>query len=138
MATTGILDGKDWLIYVDGTAVLHSQNAGIGFTTEMRDTTTKDSTGGWGEAKPGRKNMDDITLEGLVALDAAYGVDEIYTLLAAGTSVTVKFSTEVVGDTYWSVSAYIQSIAIGAPMYDNTTYNIVIKPTGQPSKLTNT
>lgn len=138
MATSGVIDGTLWLVYVDGTAILGTVSSDFGATSQFRDTTTKDSTGGWGEKKPSRKDIDPSAISGLVALDAAYGVEDILTLLSAGTQVTIKHSTGVVGDKRFQYSGYVGSIKVGAPMYDNTTFDLTIEGTGQPTFVANT
>ena len=43
---------------------------------------------------------------------------------------TVKFSTEVSGDHYWSASAYVTSLELSSGMEDNVTYSATFELTG--------
>jgi len=45
MATTGIINGTDLLVFTGGTAITHSTSASISFSMETREASTKDSSG---------------------------------------------------------------------------------------------
>ena len=136
MATTGKLEGTLWLFYVDGVAISHSQSGSVEFSTESRNLNTKDS-GIWNEIAPtiisGSGSCD-----GLVALDATYGIEQMFTAMKNRTKIGLKFSTNVKGDKYFSGNAYIMSMSADAPDKDNTTYSVSFEFTGEVSHLTNT
>lgn len=122
MATDGSFNGNLLLVYVDDTAIDCLTSSSISLSRDMIDASCKDNAGQY-EALPGQKTGT-ISAEGLVAFDATEGIDELLADYAAGTSVTVKFSTEVTGDTYIQSAAYIESIDWDGPLNDVTTYSV--------------
>ena len=66
----------------------------------------------------------------MYADDAAYGVNDLMTVFSNRTSVTVKFSTEVSGDDYWSATAYLTSLEVSAGMEDSATFSASFEITG--------
>ena len=135
MATTGKLEGTLFLFYADGVAISESTSGSIEFSADTRDTTTKDN-GAFRTIVPtvlsGTGSCD-----GLVALDATYGIEDMFTAWAARTSMALTFSTDVADDIFYSATAYITSISVEAPYKDNTTYSVSFELTGTISQLTN-
>ena len=109
MATTGKFNGTLLKVQIGGTDISHTKDASLSMSSDMIETTTKDSSG-FKEYIPGEKGGE-ITCSGLWAFDATYGVDELVTAQLAGTALTVTFSTEVTGDKRISASAYITDIS---------------------------
>lgn len=128
MATTGIMNGTLLGVYFGSTLLAHSTECSISLGMDPRDITTKDS-GGDQEIAPGLRNAS-ISFSALHAEDAAYGVSDLMTLYNAGTSVAVKFSTEVSGDGYFSGTALITSLEISAGMEDNVSYSGTLQISG--------
>jgi len=122
MATTGKFNGTDILVYVDDVAVAHATSHTLNINAEMIDATTKSSSG-WKDVLPGLRDWS-VDGEGFVAFDATEGVEESITDLTNRTQVTLKFSTEVTGDSRWTGSAYVSSISINAPLEDVVSYSL--------------
>ena len=136
MPTTGKIEGTDWLIYLAGTAVAHTTNGSISFSSETRETTTKDSLAKFRELSPTKKSGT-CSLEGLVALDAALGIEELIDYWKDGTKVLVKFSTEVTSDSRWQFTGVITSLELAAPQYDNSTFSATIEVDGVIVRVAN-
>lgn len=129
MATAGKMNATLLKVYIGGTAIAHSTSGQISLNTDMRDVTTKDSSGNR-EVLPGLRSGS-ISTSGLYAEDAAYGIIDLQALRDAGTAVTVKFSTEVSGDHYYESSGYIASIELNADSpEDNVTFSATFELTG--------
>jgi len=132
MATTGKLSGTLWKITVGGTAINNLTTTSASFTMETRDVTTKDSTGN-------REFLSTVksatfSAEGLVALDATYGLEELYTAYAAGTAVAIVYTTAVSGDVQFAQSAIITQLDTSAADNDNTTFSLSLQGTGAVTK----
>ena len=133
MATTGILNTTLLRVYVGGTAVAHATDASISISQSPRDTTTKDS-GGWRDLLEGLRQFS-ISTSALYAMDAAYGVDDLWTALSGRSEVTVKFSTEVSGDEYFEGTCYVTSLEISSSgAEDNASYSASFEGTGELTK----
>jgi len=128
MATTGILNGTDLLMYVGSDIIGHATSHTLSVTMSSRDSTTK-SSGGWA-AKLGGLRSWEASGEGFMAYDASYGYDELLAVLIARTAVTIKLSTEETGDTYWTGSALLESIEQSSGVEENVTFSFSFGGTG--------
>ena len=99
MSSTGILNGTLAVIKVAATAVAHLTSNDISFEMATREATTKDSAGNK-ETLEGLKSFSGSG-SGYFAEDASYGFEDLYDVIDARTPVTVRWSTGVVGDTYY-------------------------------------
>ena len=115
-------------VYSAGTLIAHATEGSISLSMDTRDATTKDSSGTRDLLEATKSGT--ISVSALYAEDAAYGVQELMTAWSARTALTVKFSTEVVGDYYWSASAYITSLEVNSGMEDNVSYSATFELTG--------
>lgn len=136
MATTGIVNGTDLLIYVGGTAVAHATSHSLSLSMDTRDATTKDSEG-WTDRLEGLRSWE-ISGNALFAFDAAYGFDDLFTVYTGRTAVTVKFSSEVSGDKYYSGSGYLTSLTLDAPTEDNASFAFTVQGNGTLTEYTGT
>jgi predicted secreted protein len=136
MATTGIINGTDLLVYVGGVAILGATTHSLSLARATRDTTNKD-TASWQTVLSGRKNWS-ISGSHMFSFDAAYGHSQLFALLDAGASVTVKFSTDTAGNKHWSGSAVITKLDIEAGDDANTTYSYEFAGTGALTEVTTT
>ena len=136
MASTGILNGSDLLVYVAGTAVAHSTSHSLSCNMATRDATTKDNAG-WRVRLDGMRDWS-TSGEGLLALDAAYGASELFTIFTNRTECTVVFSTDTSGDEYWSGSAYLTSLELSVPMEENATYSFSFESSSALTQYTGT
>ena len=128
MATTGIMNGTLLGVYAGSTLIAHATEGSISLSMDTRDATTKDSSGTRDILEATKSGT--ISVSALYAEDATYGVDDLMTAWSGRTALTVKFSTEVSGDHYWSASAYVTSLEVNAGMEDNVTYSATFELTG--------
>lgn len=134
MATPGFLNGRNLRIYVDGNAVADATSHDLEISHSTRDVTTKDSAG-WMEVLYGLKEWS-TSGDGLIALDATYATEELIDLIINSTDVTVRFTTNVSGDVYWTGSAIAESVTVSAPNEETPTYNFTLKGNGALTKAT--
>ena len=71
-----------------------------------------------------------ISFDGFVSWDDSYGFDELDGLIENGTLVTLRFTADVTGDSYFIASAYLESLEFDAPTEDNVTYSGTFHVTG--------
>lgn len=133
MPSTGIINGTLLGVYVNGTLVAKSTSCSLEITQATRNTTTKDSNR-WEEALASTRSWN-INGDFLDAEDAAYRFDDLFALLN-GSAVTLKMSSEVTGDKYYTGSAILTSLKREAPMEDNATGAYAFKGTGPLSEAT--
>lgn len=108
------INGTDLLVYVGSNPIAHSTSATLTIEQDLPDATTK-SSGGWADHINGLKSWS-IDFDGLVDYSASYGVEELFDNLKNGNNVTVKFSTEDSGDSYWTGSASCSNLTMTADM----------------------
>lgn len=142
MATTGIINGTDFRIYIDDgdglTAIAYATNCTADFSRDLRESVTKDSTGGgqtgWRTVRPGQKSAT-ISGEGLLAFDADSNanhkpVSSLFNLFDDGTRISWRFTTDVSGDQFLSGSGYITALNFGAGAEEDVTYSYTIEVDG--------
>jgi hypothetical protein len=65
---------------------------------------------------------------------AAYGFNDLMTAYLAGTAVTVRLSTEVVGDNYTEEDCWISSLEMNSPeTQQNVTYSATFTLCAKPT-----
>ena len=128
MATTGIINGTDFGIYIGGTKVASSTSASISLSMSPRDATSKDSAG-WSESLEGLMEWS-AEGEGLFALDASYGYVDLKSVLTTRTAVTIRFSSETSGDQYHEGSAYLVDLSADSSTEESMTYSFSFTGTG--------
>ena len=128
MATAGIMNGTLIGVYAGGTLIAHATEGSISLNLDTRDATTKDSSG-TRDLLEGVKSGT-VSVSALYADDATYGVDELMSAWSGRSTLTIKFSTEVTGDSYWEASAYVTSLEVSAGMEDNVTYSATFELSG--------
>ena len=133
MATTGTVLAKNMKLYFGATALTCQVDASLSGSTNMFETTCKDSAS---EAAflPGTTSW---TVSGTAnfAFDATLGFNTASTGLfakwQAGTSVSIVFQTGVTGDQKWSGSAYVTSWTLSSNGNDEAvTYDFELQGTG--------
>ena len=130
MATTGKINGKDLLLYVDGVAITHSTGCSISISGSTVPATTKDSAG-WAESLAGTRSWS-VSSDQNLALNATLGVEEIYAIFAdtVQRTITAKFATSDATDRFFTGSARITSIDVSAENESVATYSISAEGTG--------
>lgn len=134
MPTTGVINGTLLRVYVNGTAIAKTTSSELSITKNTRDTSSKDS-GSWTNRLYARGEWE-ITGDYLQAEDSTYGLDDLFALVENETIVTVKMSSEVSGDKYFTGSALITSLNRSAPDQDNVTGSFTFQSDGALSIAT--
>lgn len=124
----GKLNGTDLLIYVSTTPIAGSTNNSLSINGEVIDVTTKDSAG-WRELLGGLRSWS-MAGEGKFDDAAAYGFEDLFALIDARTPVTVRFTKDEAGETYYEGDAYVTKLEKAAPMEDAVTFSFSLEGTG--------
>lgn len=136
MASIGHVIGNDIGIYmnVDGAMRLIAAGTGASYTADRQviDVTSKNNSGARA-IKMGGKSVS-FTFNGNISFDettsTTHGYEKMLNAWNNATAVTVRFSTNVNGDTYIQCSAYIANISGDAPVNAVGTYSLTIESTG--------
>ena len=132
MPTLGKLTGTLQKISLGGTIISGLTTNSASFTMETRDTTTKDSAGDREFLATVRTAT--FSAEGLVALDAAHGFEELYDFYVAGTAVAMIYTTSTSGDVQFTQNAIVTQLDTAAVDNDNTTFSLTLQGTGAVTK----
>ena len=137
MGTIGSLNGTNMLLYIGGTAIAGSKTCEYQLTHSPRETTTKDD-GGVESFAEGKRGWNAKT-DGLVILP---GSGTTFSALFAAwknrTKVSIKFSTEVSGDKYYTGLGYIKDLSQNAPDNASATYSVSFDGTGDMTETAHT
>lgn len=136
MATTGSVVGNLLGIYVniDGAMKLIAAGQGASYSADRQviDATSKNNSGARAILMAGKSV--DFTFNGIISFDestsTAHGYEKMLSAWNNATSLTVRFSTNVVGDAYIQCTAYIGNISGDAPVNAVGTYSLNIQSTG--------
>ena len=136
MATTGIVRGNNMLLYVDGEAIGCTTDASFDFSREITEAICKDDDGARQITLGGTSGS--FSVSGLWKFDASFGIEDLYDIFAAGTEVTVRWSTDSISDFYLEADCYITSLSGGAPVNDSVTFDATFEINGVITKGDNT
>lgn len=135
MATSGVLNGTDFRIWVSGEAIGYSTSCSLSMSAELRETIHKDNPGsGWRTFSVGQKSAS-ITVDAFYNTDAnsAYtdrkDPDDIAALFINETPFQWQFRAAS-GDDMYSGSGYVTEMSIDSPVEDNATYSLTIEVNG--------
>lgn len=135
MATTGTVLAKNMKVYIGATAVTCQVAASINMSTNMFETTCKDS-GANAEFLPGSKNWT-ISGSGNFRFDATYGFEEFFAMWDGQTSATAVWQTAVTGDKKYSGTVYLSSLTGNSSGNDEAvTYDFELQGTGALAEAT--
>jgi len=129
MATTGKINGTDLLVYVATVAVSHSTNCTINITAATVNVSSKDSSK-WTDKLESIRDWNG-SCDGMVALDATKGIEELWGAMNANASVAIKFATADADDRFFSGTAYITALSVTAPHEGPATYSMSFEGTGK-------
>jgi TP901-1 family phage major tail protein len=112
------------------TLVAYSTSGNMTINRELRDSTTKDSSG-WSAQEPGLLNFE-ISVDALQDFEADVDFQEFYNDIGSTTAVTIRFAQKQTGatDKYYEGSAFITSVSMDAGVEENTTYSATFTGTG--------
>lgn len=133
--TTGVVNGNNLLLFVDGTAVACSTNVEISYTNELIEVTCKDMNG----AKQYLLGSGDWTLtcDFFFKFDVAVsGADDLWDLALNKTECEAMFSNENQGDFRLVGDALITTINSVAPLNGGATCSVTLQGTGTLRKET--
>lgn len=116
------------MLYVDDVAVGCATSVSLSLSQEMVDATCK-SSDGWQDMLPGQRNWT-AEVSGLVIYENLFNVKEAAELIVNQTKVTLKFSTEVTGDTRFTGNAYATEFGTEAALEDTATYSLSFQGVG--------
>ena len=135
MATTGVFNGTNLILKIEGTAVGHTTSCSMSISMDTPEATTKDSAG-FSEYIGGVKGGE-ISFEGLVAYVDTANVIEMNDSLLARTQLTCIFGTTEAGDAIYTAEAFLSSVEMSAEMESAVTYSGSLTITGAIVKSTN-
>ena len=142
MATNGLINGTKFGVYAAGTKIAYATSASISMNHNLRDTSTKDSSG-WRDQLEAQRDWE-VSVEGmLIFVDGSGGaiagitMNELYsTYIATRTEFTLMFSTEESGDIKWSGQAFLTSLSADTPNEDSSTWSGSFSGTGALTQAT--
>jgi len=135
MATTGIFNGTNLLLKLDGTIIGHSTSCSMSLSMDTPEATTKDSNG-FSEYIAGVKGGE-ISFEGLVDYSDSLNGVELFDSLIARTELTCVFGTAESGDAIYTADGFLSSIEMSGEMESAVTYSGSITISGAITKSTN-
>ena len=135
MATTGVFNGTDLILKVEGAIVGHTTSCSFSLSMDTPEATTKDSNG-FSEYIGGVKGGE-VSFEGLVAYDDDSNAIEMADFLLARTILTCVFGTAESGDAIYTAEGFLTSVEMSAEMESAVSYSGSITLTGAIVKSTN-
>ncbi|MAA76657.1 MAG: hypothetical protein CML73_01305 [Rhodobiaceae bacterium] len=135
MATTGVFNGTNLLLKIEGATVGHTTSCSLSLSMDTPEATTKDSAG-FSEYIAGVKGGE-ISFEGLVAYDDTSNAIEMADFLLARTQLTCVFGTTESGDAIYTAEGFLTSVEMAGEMEAAVTYSGSITITGAITKSTN-
>ncbi len=116
----------------------HLTDLSVSFSTETRDTTTKDN-GGYRAILPGLKTLS-VTFTAFYAADATNGYEELFADMEAGQKLGVTVAcfqqsddTEITDDMDIDFDAYCTSLELSAGTEDNASYTATFECVTDPA-----
>ena len=110
----------------------------VSFSTETRDTTTKNN-GGYRAILPGLKTLT-VTFSAFYAADATNGYEELFADMEAGTKLDVTIAShqqsddaEIDDDMDIDFEAYCTSLELSAGTEDNASYTATLECVTDPT-----
>lgn len=135
MATTGVFNGTNLILTVEGTAIGHSTSCTFTLNNDLPEATSKDSNG-FQEVIAGVMSGE-ISFDGLVAYDDTANAIELNDYLLARTQITCVFGTAETGDDIYTAEGFLSSVETTAEMESPVSYSGSITLTGSITKSTN-
>lgn len=135
MATTGVFNGTDLVLEVEGNVIGHTTSCSLSLSLDTPEATTKDS-GGFSEFIGGIRGGE-ISFEGLVAYDDTLNAVQLADYLLNRTQITAVFGTAENGDVIYTAEAFLSSVEVSAEMEAAVSYSGSLTITGAIVKSTN-
>ena len=128
MPTTGVFNGTNLILSVEGANLGHTTSCSLTLSTDLPEATTKDSSG-FQEVIAGVMSGE-ISIDGLVTYDDASNVTELADFLLARTQLTCIFGTATTGDRIFTAEGFLSSLEQSAEMESPVSYSGSITLTG--------
>jgi hypothetical protein len=135
MPSAGINLGTPIAIYIGGVKITHNKVVGFNMSSDMIDISTKDS-GRVQDLAYGRMSGRTFNVEGSFAEDAAYGFDDFYDAIVAGTQLTGLWRSATSGDVTYSATVLVSNLVLTAPDQDVENYTCTLSISGTITKGT--
>lgn len=132
MATTGIVEGNNLLLYIDGEPIVCTTEASFDFSREIIEAVCKDNNGAR-QIKLGGTSGN-FGVSGLWKFDGAYQVEDLMDAFLNATLLTARWTTDEVGDFYLEADVYITNISGASAVNDNVTFDATFEITGPITK----
>lgn len=133
--STGIIKGSIMRVYIATTAIAKTTDCSIEFSVGERTVSHKDVTDNWGAVEAGEYSCT-ISTNALYADDDGDGFAALWTAYSTKAFLTLRFSTQVAGDDYFTGSFMITSLSINAPNNESTTFSASFKNNGAITRPT--
>ena len=126
-----IFNGTNLGVYISDTLIAAAQDVSLSLSMETIDITTKDSAG-YRELLAGLRSGS-MSCNGLIDyVDASNkDVTDLYAAWEARTELTLKFSSEITGDTSFTANGFLTSLEQSGGTEDTATYSATFELTGQ-------
>ena len=126
-----IFNGTNLGVYISDTLIAAAQDVSLSLSMETIDITTKDSAG-YRELLAGLRSGS-MSCNGLIDyVDASNkDVTDLYAAWEGRTKLTLKFSSEITGDTSFTVDGFLTSLEQSGGTEDTATYSATFELTGQ-------
>ena len=142
-ATAGIMNGSQLRVQFanDGVATVavdHLTDLSVSFSTETRDTTTKDNAG-YRAILPGLKTLT-VSFTAFYAADASNGYEELFADMEAGQKLDVFIGSyaqsddsQITDDMDIAFEAYCTNLELSAGTEDNASYTCTLECVSDPT-----
>ena len=135
MASTGINIGTAIGLYIGGTKITHNRVVSMNLNSDTIDISTKDS-GRDQDLAYGRMTGRTFNVEGLFAEDAAYGFDDLFDAIEAGTQLTGLWRSGTSGDVTYSATVLVSNLVNNAGDQEAQGYTCTLSISGAITKGT--
>jgi len=126
-----IFNGTNLGVYISDTLIAAAQDVSLSLSMETIDITTKDSAG-YRELLAGLRSGS-MSCNGLIDYADASNKDvtDLYAAWEGRTKLTLKFSSEITGDTSFTVDGFLTSLEQSGGTEDTATYSATFELTGE-------
>lgn len=123
--TVGVINGTEFLLFLDGTAISYSTSCSISITGPGAAEVNHKDSGNW-MTKLVKKGITwTASVDGMLALDGGdVNLRELYDVLNGLVSVTIKMATSNADDTFFSGSAVSTGFNVDAPLEEGGTWSM--------------
>jgi len=134
MASTGAMNGTAILLKVGSTTVAKLKSNSFKLERAVIDVSNKSSEG-WKESIYGQ-GSGGFDFDGIFSEDGTWGFDEAFAAIEDKTTLTILYTSAVVGDKTYGGTCLLTSITTTAPMEDAVTFSGSLVLTGAPTQGT--